>query len=323
MPFLRSANSKLNNSTAHSLRAYLDTCQGGLKILSFLFQIVWTVSRPLKRASLFIAHSKVIWKVKASMTLEAAFALPFMLLTVINILFSVNIIAAQSRFNAALHQTGNKMAFAGYAYEKTAGGILPEELAGVAISELYAKNQIIDYVGRSYLQKSCIADGQGGISMKGSSVMEEGDIIDLRVSYRVKPFSELMGFKGFSMSQRYYGKAWTGYDVEQYVSDSHEEDPMVYVTETGTVYHLARNCTYLNPSVEAALVTVVSEKRNRSGAKYYPCERCGIKKEQGTVYFTEQGNRYHSDINCAGLKRTIYTIPLSQAGGRGRCSKCG
>ena len=41
------------------------------------------------------------------------------------------------------------------------------------------------------------------------------------------------------------------------------------------------------------------------------------------IYITSQGNRYHTQLNCSGLKRTIYTVPLSQTGGRGRCSKCG
>lgn len=39
--------------------------------------------------------------------------------------------------------------------------------------------------------------------------MEDGDIIDINVSYRVKPFAGVMGFDGFAMAQRYYGKAWT------------------------------------------------------------------------------------------------------------------
>ena len=51
------------------------------------------------------------------MTLEASLALPFFLFAVLNILFAVNIIGTQSRINAAMHQVGNKLAFAGYAYE--------------------------------------------------------------------------------------------------------------------------------------------------------------------------------------------------------------
>lgn len=309
MSFLQSRHKKQTKSTAHSLRAYLEIYQDSHLNRSFL--------RLLKRAS-FIASRK-----KGSMTLEASFVLPFFLFAVLNILFAVNIIGAQSRISAALHQVGNKMAFAGYAYENTIGSTLPDGLAGVALTEGYARGQVLEYVGRNYLEQSCVKGGSGGISFAGSSVMGEGDIIDLKVSYRVRPFTELMGFEGFAMSQRYYGKAWTGYDVTRQISDSAEEDPMVFVTETGTVYHLDRNCSYLNPSVEAVSAETAAGRRNHSGGKYYPCGSCGAGSGQGQVYITEYGDSYHSQLNCSGLKRTIYTIPLSEVGGRGRCSKCG
>lgn len=257
------------------------------------------------------------------MTLEAAFVLPFFLFAVLNILFAVNIIGTQSRMNAALHQVGNKMSFAGYGYSATVGEYVPGGLAGVALTEGYARGQIVEYVGSSYLDKSCVKGGAGGLSFTGSSVMGKGDIIDLRVSYRVLPFVNLMGFEGFSVSQRYYGKAWTGYDASGSVSDLNEEDPMVYITETGTVYHLDRNCNYLNPKVEAVPAEGLAGIRNASGAKYSPCGFCKASGAVGEAYITKYGDRYHWQINCPGLKRTIYTVPLSKVGARGRCSKCG
>lgn len=311
MPFLQSWQHKLNKSTAHSLRAYLEDRQDSYTRLSFL--------RLLKRASSIIFNRKR----KGSMTLEASFVLPFFLFAVVNVLFAVNIIGTQSRINAALHQVGNKMAFAGYVYEHSGGDAMPDHLAGVALSELYARGQIIKYVSGHYLEQSCIVNGSEGISLAGSSVMGAGDIIDLKVSYQVKPFISVMGFNEFPMTQRYYGKAWTGYDVTRSVSDETKEDPMVYITKTGTVYHLDRNCVYLNPSIEFVDAATVGSRRNQSGGKYYPCELCGKSAGQGEVYITSQGNRYHTQLNCSGLKRTIYTVPLSQTGGRGRCTKCG
>lgn len=300
MSFLRSGHRKPNKTTAHSLRAFH---------LSFL--------RSLKRAS-FIAFLR-----RGSMTLEASFVLPFFLFAVLNILFAVNIISAQSRIGAALHQVGNKMAFAGYAYEKTAGSILPDGLSGVVLSQGYARGRILECVGREYLEQSCVEGGCGGISLLGSSVMGDGDVIDLKVSYRVRPFASLMGFESFGMSQRYYGRAWTGYDVTGRADDTNVEDPMVFITESGTVYHLDRNCTYLNPSVQSVTVGELAGLRNQSGGRYYPCGSCGKTGANGQVYITEYGDCYHNQINCSGLKRTIYTVPLSQTGGRGRCSKCG
>lgn len=309
MPFLGSRHLKYIKSTAHSLQTYLETYLGG-KLAIF-------INRLLKRVSFIFSRGR------GSMTLEAAFALPFFLFAVLNILFAVNIIGAQSRINAALHQVGNKMAFAGYGYYAAVGKGVPAGLAGVALTEGYARGEIVEYVGRAYLDQSCVNGGAGGLSFAGSSVMGEGDIIDLRVSYRVRPFVSLMGFDGFSVSQRYYGKAWTGYDASGSVSDLSEEDPMVYITETGTVYHLDRNCTYLNPKVEAVTAEGVDGRRNASGAKYAPCGSCGQEAEGREVYITYYGNSYHRLLNCPGLKRTIYTIPLSKVGARGRCSKCG
>lgn len=309
MPFLRSCNYKSNKLTAHSLQAYLESHQGN--------QVHHLFPRLLKRVSFIFSRRR------GSMTLEAAFALPFFLFAILNILFAVTIIGTQSRINAALHQVGNKLAFAGYACNATAGSVLPDGLAGAALTEGYARGQVVEYVGKSYLEKSCVKGGVGGISFAGSSVMGEGDIIDLRVSYQVRPFAGLMGFDGFSVSQRYYGKAWTGYDASGSVSDLSGEDPMVYITETGTVYHLDRNCAYLNPKVEAVSVDGVAGRRNFSGAKYAPCGSCSAVAAGNEVYITSFGDRYHSQINCPGLKRTIYTVPLSEVGARGRCSKCG
>ncbi len=314
MPFLRIMHYQSKKKT-HSLRAYLDIRTDAQKILSYC--------RSLKRVSSAASGKLRTRRAKGSMTLEAAFALPFFLFAVINILFAVNIIGAQSRISAGLHQTGNKMAFAGYVYERAAGDVLPEGLASVAMTHAYARGAVLEYVGRDYLKKSCVVGGADGISFNGSSVMEEGDIIELQVSYKVKPFSGIMGFDGFSLSQRYYGRAWTGYDVTQHISDTAQEDPMVFITETGTVYHLDRGCTYLNPSVQSVPALAVDGRRNQSGGKYYPCGACSSGVSMGQVFITEQGSSYHSRIDCPALKRTIYTVPLSQTGGRGRCSKCG
>ncbi len=329
MPFWRSKQGNSNKSTAHSLRAYLDTSQGSQNILSFcglLKRVSLIISRKNRRgiASGKKKEERKLWKgAKGSVTLEAAFSLPFFLFAVLNLLFAINMIGTQSRLNAALHQTGNKMAFYGYLYEHTVAGALPESLAGVALTSVYARSQILEYAGRSYLDQSCIVDGAGGISMAGSSVMGEGDMIDLQVSYKVKPFVSLMGFQGFAMRQRYYGRAWTGYDVTSHVSDTRQEDPMVYITRTGIVYHRDRNCTYLNPSVETVTRSEAGSRRNQSGGRYYACEICDGDRSQGQVYITSQGSSYHSRIQCSGLKRTIYTVPLSEVQGRGGCSKCG
>lgn len=39
-------------------------------------------------------------------------------------------------------------------------------------------------------------------------------------------------------------------------------------------------------------------------------------KGKNTVFITDQGNRFHYDLNCGGIKRTIYMIRLSEVGNR-------
>ncbi len=290
------------NSTTNSLRTYL----------RILHQNV-----PFKRASSFISR-----KLGASVTVEAAFALPLFLFFMIQVMSAMNMIGIQSRFAAALHQTGNQLAFAGYACGK-AEDMLPGEIPLAALSQGYAAGQVIHSVGREYLDDSCVKNGAAGVSFRGTNIMRGNDIIEIRLFYRVEPIFPITGFQGFQMSQCYYGRAWTGYDVEGGGGTVTEEDPMVYVTETGTVYHTNRNCTYLNPSVQAVSADAIGGYRNQSGGKYGACERCGRSSPKGIVYITGQGNSYHCIISCPGLKRTIYTIPLSQTGGRGKCSKCG
>lgn len=308
MPFLRLHNVNKNNkknkikSTVNSLRTRLNV----------LLQI-----KPVKRVSSFASR-----KFSASMTVEAAIALPLFIFFIIQVMSAINMIGVQSRLGAALHQTGNRMAFSGYAYGKADGNVFTDGFALAALTELYAKNQILDYAGEGYLNKSCIQNGAKGISFEGTSIMGRDDIIEICISYYVNPLFAVLGFDGFAMSQCYYGRAWTGYDVQSGVSSFSDNDPMVYVTETGTVYHTNRNCTYLNPSISSVSANEIDSSRNQSGRKYSPCAICGRSIASGTVYITNQGSSYHTLITCSGLKRTIYTVPLSQAGGRGKCSKC-
>lgn len=306
MPFLRlhfnNRKYAKNKSTVNSLRTHLD---------------ILSQNGPLKRVSSFTSR-----RIRASMTVEAAIVLPLFIFFMIQIMSAINMIGVQSRLGAALHQSGNKMAFAAYAYEKVSDNIPIDGIGSVVLTDLYARNQVLNYAGKEYLNKSCIKNGAGGVSFSGTSIMVNHDTIEIYLSYYTQPLFTILGFDGFAMSQCYYGRAWTGYDVQSTVSNFSDDDPMVYVTETGTVYHTNRNCTYLNPSITSVGYDDVENSRNQAGGKYYPCEICAKGASSGVVYITNQGNSYHVSIGCSGLKRTIYTIPLSQAGGRGKCSKC-
>lgn len=271
-----------------------------------------------KRMSLFISFSK------GSITVEAAIAVPIFLFVMVNLLYSLDIIRLYSNMDMAMHQTGRQMAMYAYAYDKLEeqDNKILSMVGNIAFDEIYLKNKIVKEVDSAYLDQSPMVNGKNGISFLKSSYMEE-DMIDLVAEYKVQPAINLMGFSRISLMNRCRMRAWTGYDNTKEYSAGSEEERYVYITETGTVYHTEHDCTHLNLAVETTHVQEISDLRNESGGKYKVCELCGNDNENNTIFITKQGDRYHRSITCSGLKRTVYTILLSEVGGRRLCERCG
>lgn len=263
----------------------------------------------------------------ASITLEAALVLPLFIFFFVNILAMFNILKVQSDMEAALHQTGNELSLMAFdlRYGESIAGEFEhsglDSIAGAA-GVLFAREKIRNYLGDG-IEKSCVKDGYDGISFLQSRVLLSGDIIDIVMDYRVKPMIPIVGFKDFPVEGRYYGHAWTGYDISAGGDGEELEEEMVYITEHGEVYHRNIDCEHLHIRVESVDVGDIKNLRNKDRKKYTPCEYCGGKIAAGNVFITGYGEKYHSSLNCPGLKRKIITIPLSEAGGRRACSSCG
>jgi len=271
------------------------------------------------------------WKrisLSASITVEASMVLPFFLFFFMNILSMFNILKMQGDIEAAIHQTGNNIAiqsfYVRYGLEKAGIETKDSDLLTSALDTYYADKEVKKYLGKEYLDNSCILDGSEGLNFYKSVISSDADIINLVASYKVKPYISLFGFGAFRVENRYYGHAWTGYDYDRPIGVSGSIDQeMVYMTEWGEVYHRSLDCTHLKLSVTPIHKSDVGKKRNEAGARYYPCEYCGLKENSGTVYITNFGNRYHTTTSCQGLKRTIYTVPISEVGATPPCTKCG
>lgn len=276
-----------------------------------------------RQKSLRAAGCRKRVSLSASMTVEASVALSLFIFFFVNILTLFDIMRAQSSIEAALHQAGNKAAYEAF-YGDKADEYIPVGIVKSVPALILASDRVREQLKSIENGYSCISGGISGISFLRSKIMVTNDNVDLIASYKVQPMIKTIGFSEFNVETRYFGHAWTGYEIGSAdFTEKAENEQMVYVTENGTVYHTDINCSYLKPSIKTVAASDVGNYRSSSGGKYYPCEICGGHKDSGTVYITDYGCRYHSDTNCSGLKRTIYTVPISEVGGKPPCSKCG
>lgn len=244
--------------------------------------------------------------VSGSITIEAALALPLFFLAVIALCYMMEVMSIRTSIRSGMQSAAKEVSQE--AYLKPV--LIPGEL----------ENLIIQSIGEERINRSIVESGSQGIHCEKSYMSPFTGIMEIRVNYQVLLPMRIFGRITVPMEENCRVKGWNGYEKTVLGAENEE---IVYITETGMVYHRDYHCTYLELSIKAVLLDEVENLRNGSQGKYYPCERCMTSRLSGQVYITDYGNRYHSSLNCGGLKRTIYAVPVSEAVGKGACSKCG
>lgn len=243
---------------------------------------------------------------KASITVEASFSIAFFFMAVMCLVCLFEMKALQINVKSALHSAGKELAAEAYVTPI----LFPSRV----------EQKIVETVGAERLEKSMIVGGSNGIDCSASKMYGGTTVMDLCAYYQIEIPILIFCIPVIAREEIIRVKGWSGND-EAYVSDLKRE--MVYVTEHGTVYHKNLTCTYLDLSIQAVTFEQISELRNENGQKYYECEYCGgSMMNQKNVYITGQGERYHSSLECSGLSRNIYAVPLSDVYELGGCSKC-
>lgn len=105
--------------------------------------------------------------------------------------------------------------------------------------------------------------------------------------------------------------------------DGEEGKKIVYITPNGAVYHVSPACSYIKTTLYSVSISGIDGKRNESGGKYYPCERCGKDSMTGNVYITSYGSRYHVDRECTSVSRDVMAVFMDEIDGMRACRKCG
>ncbi len=261
-----------------------------------------------------------------SMTVEASILLPLFLFLCLNLSGAIEMIRLHGNLSLGLRDAGSAICLAGVLQEdgeEDDDAELGEELADVAISWFFVKEDLREYLGEEYLRESPLPEGVESLNFLESEILGEDDLVDLKVTYRVSPIFDPEGLLSFRMANRFYGHLWNGFDVTG-EGDPHSQEAYVYITADSEVYHLTSTCTHLKLTIRAVDTAAIPEERNRYGGKYSPCEICAKGKKPDTCYVGAEGDRYHYSGSCYSLNRTYWAIPLSEAEVSYRpCSRCG
>lgn len=241
---------------------------------------------------------------KGSFTVEAAFVLPLFLFAAVAVLGLFPMLVLQTQVNNGLQYAARMMAVS---YQD-------EDEEGSVLSLLEGQLLFRRYMSEHGCEESVLRHGPGSISLLRSDV--SGNYVTLVADYRVILPVAFWNVHSLPVRQCVSARKWNGADPEV---TGRGEEAYVYITPAGKAYHSSPQCSYLKLSIRSAAKGAVRFLRNKSGGKYYPCS---CYRGQMLVYVTDYGSSYHGDLNCSGLKRTIYKVLKERVGDRHACGKC-
>ena len=264
---------------------------------------------------------------KASYTIEAAIVMPIFITIMVFGMFMFRLLQVQAGVQQSINIASRTMAV-------TLGSVANEGESDKDVEVNPDESTVSGELSEAALLASTIAlcgveiakndvpisfvdGGPVGFDFFNTSV--EGNYIDIKVDYVMTFPVGLIGDFSFDVNQRARCRKWVGYDKAENTTDSR----FVYITEHGEAYHNNFYCTYLNPSVHRLPKKDLKSARNKGGAIYYKCEKCGKKEVGGFVFITDYGTAYHTDINCTNIKHNISKVPYEEVKDTKRpCSKC-
>ncbi len=159
-----------------------------------------------------------------------------------------------------------------------------------------------------------VQGGVSGISLWSSELPDEDGELVFHIRYTICIDTPFLPTVTRDVEETVRQRPYTGNEVE--TGEGLESDPYVYVTDNREVYHRSRGCTHILLGIH----TCSKEEAVKQG--YHACEYCGDRNSM-VVLVGPEGECYHCDANCRGVRRTVHRIRLSEAGGLPPCSRCG
>ncbi len=276
-----------------------------------IFQTSIITSKQMHRASPSFCEKRASLCASGSITVEASLAIPIFFLALICMIYLMEILSVQMCIRVGMHSALDS--------------IVSETVNISYMSASEIEDKIIEAIGSEKLEQSIVINGAGGLDCSESQISVVTGLITLQVSYGVELPIPQFGSLGLWYQEEMIAKAWTGYEATVLL----DEEEVVYITDTSSVYHVDASCTHLVLDISSASASGLNTLRNEYGGSYAACSKCISSENQdeistnGMIYIASTGTHYHSSLSCSGLTRTVYTIPLSEAIGMGVCSRCG
>ena len=276
-------------------------------ILKFIKSV--TLQVRILKFKKFFGRKRAAFSVSASLTLEAALVLPLFLYAGVILMMPFRIMDTELQVQAVAERTSEAIGEGAYMSRYGKQG----SVWNTAVAHAYAEMEM-----RIRLRNFPIQN----VSLLRSSLLEDGETIDLILDYEVKmPFS-VFAMSNVKQTVRSCRRAWVGVGGQKGAGkDQGEDDVIVYVGKNSTRYHISSTCHYLYNHLSSVSVSDIGNRKNQNGSSYSPCKRCG-NSAASTVYIMPSGRHYHTTTSCSAINAYTKAVLKSEVEYLGVCSYC-
>lgn len=253
---------------------------------------------------------------QASMTAEAAIALPLAIFFFLALLQPVSWLDRQRKVQTCTERIGEEISQYGLLMDTDP----EEENSGLpafctdAAAALWIRGRVGQYADH--------------VLVKQAEVYGENGDITFEVEYRedVPFYGRILGKQQRNAAVK--RRTWIGLrgklreNGTGLETDRDSDEEIVYVGAGMGRYHLFRDCHYISNEYQS-VTQMEAEKGGSYGKKRTPCAVCAGKENgSGIVYVTAAGEHYHFDKNCASMISYVREMPRGEAEHMGLCSYC-
>ncbi|MCI8515270.1 MAG: hypothetical protein HFG75_00050 [Hungatella sp.] len=254
-------------------------------------------------------RKKVSFSASAVLTLEAALVLPLFLFAGVILMTPFSMMDTHRQVQAAAERVSEQIGEAACLAKHGDS----ESFWNTAAAFAYGEGAV-----RSRLKGLPVSH----ISLKRSSLLEDGETIDLVIDYQMSLPFPVFRLGSVKQTVRSFRRAWVGAEGRWAQGGGQgAEEELVYVGKGSTRYHISSICHYLYNDLTAVSVGEIGSVRNQDGRRYSPCSRCQG-SPAASVYIMPSGTHYHTTPSCSAIGAYTRAVPKREVEYLGPCSYC-